>query len=118
MIQTTKNGDILCRESYLGVFFKSSPLAILEAEYEMNRGFALGEGDCTLAKFYDLLDLEPPPESYFIGWDPEYMAEEWSTYWIEFMSRPAITPDGQPYIDIYYPIPPTNMGYTKGFINP
>lgn len=111
MVHSTKNGDILCRESFYGTFFKSSPLAVLEAEYEFNRKYALGEGDGSLAMFYKLLDLEPPSESLTIGWNYDYMQVEWETIWIDFIHRPGITKDGEAYLDIHYPIPPVSLFY-------
>lgn len=113
MTKLTKNGDILFRESFCGTFFKSSPLAVLEAEYEFNRKYALGEGDESLALFYSLLDLEPPAQSKDIGWNYDYMGVEWETMWIDFIHRPKMTKEGVPYTEIYYPIPPVSLYYEE-----
>lgn len=112
MVYSTKNGDILFREEFCGTFFKSSPIAVLEAEYEFNRKYALGEGDSSLADFYKLLDLEPPKESEQIGWCYDYMQIEWETIWIDFIHRPKLTKDGTPYTEISYPIPPVSLFYS------
>lgn len=112
-VYPTKNGDILFRESFCGTFFKSSPLAVLEAEYEFNRKYALGEGDQSLALFYSLLDLEPPAQSKDIGWCYDYMGVEWETMWVDFIHRPRITKEGVPYTEIYYPIPPVSLYYEE-----
>lgn len=111
MTELTKNGDSLFREEFYGTFFKSSPIAVLEAEYEFNRKYALGESDGSLAEFYKLLDIEPPKESLQIGWNYDYMQIEWETMWIDFIHRPKITKEGVPYTEIYYPIPPVSLYY-------
>jgi len=110
-IYPTKNGDILFRESFYGTFFKSSPLAVLEAEYEFNRKYTMGDGDGSLALFYRLLDLEPPDQSRGIGWCYDYMQVEWETIWVDFIHRPMMTKSGIPYTDIHYPIPPVSLFY-------
>ena len=114
--ELTKHGETLFREAYYGTFFKSSMVAVKDAEMEFNRMYAIGEGDGSLALFYRLLDLSPPEGSKIIGWDPDYMMDEWETYWIYFQHYPKFTDDGTPYCDIGYPIPPTSLFYERSFV--
>lgn len=114
-LQLTKNGDILFRESQYEIFFKSSTIAVLRAEYEFNRMYAMGEGDSSLALFYKLLEIKPPKDAMSIGWSPDYMMDEWECWWIDFIHKPAFTDDGTPYVDIYYPIPPVNLMYERSY---
>ena len=111
----TRNGETLFRESYFNTFFRSSPLAVAQAEMEFNRMYAMGEGDASLAIFYRLLDLDPPADSKVVGWDQDYMMDEWETWWIYFQHAPNFTEDGTPYCDIYYPIPPSSLYYERSY---
>lgn len=109
--QLTRNGETLFRESQYGTFFKSSTIAVMRAEYEFNRMFAMGEGDSSLALFYRLLDLKPPNDSLIMGWNQDYMMYAWECWWIDFIHKPAFTENGTPYVDITYPIPPASLFY-------
>lgn len=115
MTQLTKNGEILCRESFYGTFFKSSYHALLEAQIEFERKFVMAEGEPSLENYYRLLDLKPPEDSKTIGWSHDYMEIDWETDWIDFLYKPAITEDGRPYIDISYPIPPVSLLYDQHY---
>lgn len=114
-IQYTPNGDTLFYESYFHIFFKSSPLAVLEAEYEFNRDFALGLNEPSFTRLYSLFDIVPPDEATNIGWSYDYIANEWDTYWVDFIHRPQLTGDGTPYIEISYPIPPAPMDFDPNY---
>lgn len=114
MVKYTPNGDVLYLETHYNTFFKSSPLAVLEAEYSFNRG--IGNGTClpTFSYLYDYLDLDPPEGSDYIGWNYEYMASEFACTWVDFVHTPRITEDGRPYIEITYPMEPKPMDYLEG----
>ena len=113
--QLTKNGETLFRETQYNTFFRSSVLAVQRAEYEFNRMYALGEGDASLALFFKLLEIKPPNDALTIGWDPDYMMDEWECWWIDFMHRPQFTDNGTPYIEISYPIPPVSLFYERSY---
>ena len=66
-------------------------------------------------KLYSLLDLTPPEGSMSIGWSYDYLANEWDTYWIDFIDRPYLTVEGTPYTEICYPIPPGPMEYDLNY---
>lgn len=116
VVELTKHGETLFRESHFGIFFKSSITAVKDAEMEFNRMYAVGEGDGSLALFYRLLDLKPPKDSLTVGWDPDYMMDEWENWWIYFQHAPAFTDDGTVYCDIYYPIPPASLFYERSVV--
>ena len=111
----TKNGETLFKESQYDIFFRSSTLAVIRAEYEFNRMYAMGEGDASLALFYKLLEVNAPNDAKLIGWDQDYMMDEWECWWIDFMHRPQFAEDGTPYVEISYPIPPTSLFYERSY---
>lgn len=113
--QLTRNGETLFKETQYNIFFRSSTLAVQKAEYEFNRMYALGEGDSSLALFYKLLEINGPPDAKVIGWNPDYMMDEWECWWIDFMHRPQFTKDGVPYVEISYPIPPVSLFYEGSY---
>lgn len=117
MIQYTPNGDSLYLESHFNVFFKSSPLAVLEAEFSFNRGLATGTILGNMKYFYDFLRLTPPPGAEEVGWNYDYMAQEWFSSWVDFVHRPMITDEGLPYIEISYPMEPKPMDYRNDYPN-
>ena len=92
-------------------------MAVLEAEFEFNRG--ISEGICMgeIARFYELLDLEPPDGAEEKGWNMEYLAAEWCGSWVDFMHRPKISMSGEPYCEITYPKAPMPMDYKIDFID-
>lgn len=111
----TKNGSELFFEPFFKTFFHSSPLAVLEAEYDFNRGISIGTNLGDLAYFYRLLDLEPPPGSGDVGWNSDYLALDWAAAWVDFIHKPGITDDGKPYCEISYPMEPKPMDYYQDY---
>lgn len=114
MIQYSGKGDQLFFEPECGVWFKSSPLAVLEAEYNFNRGLATCTCVGNLSYLYTYLSLIPPRKAENIGWNFDYLALEWNTVWVDFIHVPKITDDGIPYIEIQYPMEPKPMDYLEG----
>lgn len=114
MTKYSGNGDSLFYESAFHTFFKSSPLAVLEAEYSFNRGLATNTSMGSLDYFYMYLNLEPPQGSNDLGWNYDYLALEWCSCWVDFVHSPKITEDGIPYIEISYPMEPKPMDYLEG----
>lgn len=114
MIKYTSNGDVLYLESHFHTFFKSSPLAVLEAEFSFNRGLATGTCLGNFSYLYQFLDLEPPEEANEVGWNYEYLVRDWCSTWVDFVHTPRITDDGKPYIEISYPMEPKPMDFLEG----
>ena len=114
MTQYSGKGNHLYYEPLCGTWFKSSPLAVLGAAYNFNRGLATGTSLGNLKYLYDYLYLLPPRESENIGWNHEYLAWDWNSLWVDFIPVPKITEDGLPYIEIDYPMEPKPMDYYDG----
>ena len=62
---------------------------MLQAEYHLNRNFALGGGFITLNDFYTFLGIEKIPEGDAIGW----MVSD-GLYWVDFNHSKAMVDDG------------------------
>ena len=114
MTQYSGKGTQLFFEPACGVWFKSSPLAVLEAEYNFNRGLATGTSLGNMSYLYDYLYLDPPQKSVNIGWNYDYMIHDWNCLWVDFIHVPLITEDGVPYVEIQYPMEPKPMDYYEG----
>ncbi len=70
-------------------YFQTTVSKVLEAEYHLNRNFALMGGFVPLAMFYEFLGLEPLDGCSELGW---WVSDE--MYWIDFNHRKAMIDDG------------------------
>lgn len=113
MIISTTNGDVLFHEPFFDTFFRSSPLAVLEAEYEFNRSLSIGTNLGSLAYFYTYLKLKPPEDAENYGWNSDYLALEWASNWVDFIHKPGITKNGEAYCEISYPMDVKPMDYLQ-----
>lgn len=93
-------------EEYRGKYFETSIENVQNAEYHLNRNFAM-RGDANLNEFYSFLGLEPTKEGYVLGWDCNRLAEEYDTYWIDFDHETVTMEDGLECCIIHFPIAPT-----------
>ena len=89
-------------DSFSGRYFTSTIGKVLQAEYHLNRNFALNGGGIALNHFYDLLGIADIPEGNTIGW---FVNDE--MYWIDFDHSKAILEDG---LECYI----IDMVYTPG----
>lgn len=94
--------DHLFYDSFSGRYFTSTISKVLQAEYHLNRNFALNGGGISLNHFYDLLGIDDIPEGNVIGW---FVNDE--MYWIDFDHSKAILEDG---LECYI----IDMVYTPG----
>lgn len=71
-------------------YFQATISQVLQAEYHLNRNFAL-RGNATLNEFYSFLDIDLVPGGDDIGWwvDPEN-----EFYWIDFNHVLSMVDDG------------------------
>lgn len=74
--------------------FESTISKVLEAEYHLNRNFALGGLYVELNNFYELLGIDPIDNGKILGWD---CAED--IVWIDFNHYKDTLDDG---MEIYY----------------
>lgn len=89
-------------DSFSERYFTSTLSKVLQAEYHLNRNFALRGGDISLNHFYTLLGIDDIPEGDTIGW---FINDEMS--WIDFNHSKTILEDG---LECYI----IDMAYTPG----
>lgn len=70
-------------------YFQATISQVLQAEYHLNRNFALSGGFITLNNFYKFLGISPIPEGDTIGW----MVSD-GLYWVDFDHHKAAVDDG------------------------
>lgn len=70
-------------------YFQSTISRVLQAEYHVNRNFALMGGFVPLNQFYEFLGIEPKKEFSEFGW---WVDDE--LYWIDFGHTRAMVDDG------------------------
>lgn len=86
-----KEETLLFYEPYSERYFKSTLYCVLQAEYHINRNFALG-ADISLNDFYAFLGIEKIDGFDLIGWSGVDGYE-----WIDFENIRSILEDGTPY---------------------
>lgn len=70
-------------------YFQATISQVLQAEYHLNRNFALGSGFTSLNQFYDFLGIDKVPGGDEIGW----MVSD-GLYWVDFDHVKTIVDDG------------------------
>lgn len=70
-------------------YFQATISQVLQAEYHLNRNFALSGGFITLNDFYDFLGISKTPEGDKIGW----MVSD-GLYWVDFDHQRTVVDDG------------------------
>ena len=70
-------------------YFQATISQVLQAEYHLNRNFALGGGFITLNQFYEFLGIEPVPGGDEVGW----MVSD-GLYWVDFDHQKTVVDDG------------------------
>ena len=93
-------------EEYRGKYFETTIENVQNAEYHLNRNFAM-RGDASLNEFYSFLGLEPTKEGNVLGWDICKLNEEYDAYWIDFDHETVRMDDGLECCIIHFPFPPT-----------
>lgn len=83
---TRSEEKVLFYEPIRGEYFEASMNDVLNAEYHLNRNFAL-RGCASLNEFYDFLGLEKTDFGDAIGWSSNDFLEGGLTPWIDFDHR-------------------------------
>ena len=90
---------------YSDSYFESTMEAVINAEYHLNRNFSM-RGYAELNEFYDFLGLKPTKEGSILGWDCNWMTEDFEATWIDFDNRIVTMNDGLEVCIINTPIQP------------
>lgn len=73
-------------EEYRGRYFEATMNEVLNAEYHLNRNFAM-RGCASLNEFYSFLGLDEKDFGDVLGWNCGRLMEEWEMPWIDFNHR-------------------------------
>lgn len=85
--------ELLFYDSFSQRYFTSTMSSVLNAQYHVNRNFAL-RGWSDLNELYDFLGLEEHSGGDVIGWSSDEMLEGGLTPWIDFENRLVEMDDG------------------------
>lgn len=88
-------------DAYTGRYFETTIPKVLEAEYHLNRNYAL-RGEASLSEFYEFLGLDDDKN----GADPFWEIDDDEIYWIEFDHSKGTLTNGEEFFIIDYPFPP------------
>ena len=92
-------------DEYRKAYFEASMDEVRNAEYHLNRNFAL-RGCACLNEFYEFLGLEPIECGDVLGWGCGRLIEEYESPWIDFDHRIVTMEDGLECCMITMPIEP------------
>lgn len=100
-IDITATGDnlIFYFEPY-GKFFERTMAQVQDAEYQINRQFAL-EGEASLSDFFEYLGLPRTDAGEALGWSQESSFDFYNYCWIEFEHKLVRTDDGDGEFECY-----------------
>lgn len=107
-VDTDSEEEQLFYDSLSERYFLAKPSKVIEAEYHLNRNYALGER-VTLNTFYDFLGLEPIDEGDVLAWEYAYDYDD--IVWIDFNHRKTELEDGMECYILEMPFEPRNEDY-------
>lgn len=107
-------GDtVLFYESHYGNIFERTMSEVQDAEYRLNRKFAL-EGEASLNDFFEFLGLPENEIGDALGWSQEIICDFYKAPWIDFEHDLIEMDDGLECYIINMDCPPTS-GYSIPF---
>jgi len=89
----SESEEILFYDTFCQRYFTSTMSSVINAQYHVNRNFAL-RGWSDINELYDFLGLEEHCGGDLIGWSADEMSESGLTPWIEFENRLVKMDDG------------------------
>lgn len=108
-IEPSSDDDLLLfyEENY-GKYFHRKMTEVMDAEYHLNRKFAL-EGEASINDFLDLLGLEKIDGGDLFGWSQEVSFDFYNYAWIDFEHELITMDDGMECYIISLPKSPTSL---------
>ena len=109
------NGDetLLFFEEHYGKYFERTMLEVQDAEYQLNRKFAM-EGEVSLNDFFSFLGLSETEIGDVLGWSQETICDYTNPAWIDFEHQLVCMDDGMECYIINMTTTPT-AGYDCPF---
>lgn len=90
---TPSGENVLFYEDHYGDFFECSMMEVKDAEYRLNRKFAI-TGEATMNDFFDFLGIPENEVGDSFGWSVEYMMDFYGSCWIDFEHELVKMDDG------------------------
>lgn len=100
-----ENGEVLFYEPISGLYFSTTPDAVMAAEYHLNRNMVL-RGYTNIRELLSFLDVKEPNNLPDVGWNN--CCESFYGYsWVDFSHiKKRRKEDGREYIALAYDFPP------------
>ena len=99
------DGMKLYYDIYGDRYFRRRPEKVKEAEYQLNRKFAV-DGRACLNDWYDFNELEHIDYGKTVGWDQCEVWDRWGYQWLDFWHKAVVTDDGLECEVIYFVVEP------------
>lgn len=100
-----EDGKLLFYDYFSGQYFSKTMAELIDAEYQMNRKFAV-RGYVTIGEWYELLGLPNDMFNDVLGWSLDN--EDDSEFrWIDYEHELAKTEDGRDYYIVHMIYPPS-----------
>lgn len=99
--------EVLFYDEYSDTFFTSTMEKVHNAEYSLNRNFAL-RGYCDLNEFYKFLGIPETDEGEILGWSFDVGVGYYGYSWIDFYHELVTNDDGTTFYRIGMPFGPTS----------
>lgn len=99
----TDEPEVLFYDKYSDSWFKAPKMRVKDAEYHLNRNFAIS-GSASVQEFYNFLGLDELYEKYKDS-DIQWQVCDW-IYHVDFIHTKRNKPDGTPYYEIIFEYDP------------
>lgn len=99
------NETLIFYEKHYNKLFERSMLEVKDAEYLLNKKFALN-GEVSLNDFYEFLGLEKTKEGEILGWSASALSDISPFNWIDFEHDLVKTQDGMEAYEIVFSTSP------------
>ncbi len=101
----TDDGTVLFYEPYYDLFFRRKYEELIDAEYQLNRKYVIGDEVC-LNDFYEFLHLPKTKTGGTLGWSWDASDLRYGYVWLDFDHK-LVTKDNKSYYVIEAVYPPT-----------
>lgn len=81
-----KSEEVLFYDMYARRYFTSTLLAVVNAQYHINRNLSL-RGYVSLNEYYDFLGIDHVEHGDEIGWSIDELCLEWNSAWLDFDNK-------------------------------
>lgn len=105
-VSNLDDNKLLFFEEISGIYFESTMLEVVDAEYHFNRNYALRGGYGSLNEFYEFLGIQKTKEGAILGWSNWWGESHYGYTWVDFEHKLVTLDDGLECYIISYPFQP------------